>query len=253
MYRQKTARKKSSPSASIAIKKATIPTSNYGYLSETIQRATANPKNISQDEWLQLNRVIGTKATNKFKSGKSNSFVPKFTGISTQLSKNNGQNIAPIQAKKTFDQVEQNVFFRQKKYNPGSPREQQLIDHKLTHVVQQNGGIVQRTLETKDNIYGTKIRETMEKVKAKVDKVIQENKQEEILKDIAALEKSIKVRNEEQKYHSKKTENYQKHEHRIKEEEEQLERLINARQEHVKNKPAKPPKQGPDEDGWITK
>nr|WP_051035347.1 DUF4157 domain-containing protein [Crinalium epipsammum] len=38
----------------------------------------------------------------------------------------------------------QEVFFRQGEYNPGSRGGQELLAHELTHVVQQNGGAVQR-------------------------------------------------------------------------------------------------------------
>jgi len=38
----------------------------------------------------------------------------------------------------------QDVFFRQGEYNPGSRGGQKLLAHELTHVVQQNGGAVQR-------------------------------------------------------------------------------------------------------------
>jgi Domain of unknown function (DUF4157) len=38
----------------------------------------------------------------------------------------------------------QDVFFRQGEYNPGSRGGQELLAHELTHVVQQNGGKVQR-------------------------------------------------------------------------------------------------------------
>jgi hypothetical protein len=39
----------------------------------------------------------------------------------------------------------QDVFFRQGEYNPGSRGGQELLAHELTHVVQQNGGKVQRS------------------------------------------------------------------------------------------------------------
>ncbi|WP_055077250.1 DUF4157 domain-containing protein [Pseudanabaena sp. 'Roaring Creek'] len=39
----------------------------------------------------------------------------------------------------------QDVFFRQGEYNPSSKNGQELIAHELTHVVQQNGGAVQRS------------------------------------------------------------------------------------------------------------
>ncbi|MFN6326063.1 MAG: DUF4157 domain-containing protein, partial [Aphanizomenon sp.] len=37
------------------------------------------------------------------------------------------------------------VFFRGGEYNPGSRGGQELIAHELTHVVQQSGGVVQRS------------------------------------------------------------------------------------------------------------
>ncbi|MBD2135287.1 DUF4157 domain-containing protein [Sphaerospermopsis sp. FACHB-1094] len=40
----------------------------------------------------------------------------------------------------------QDIFFRQGEYNPGSRGGQELLAHELTHVVQQNGGMVQRSL-----------------------------------------------------------------------------------------------------------
>ncbi|MBE8991324.1 DUF4157 domain-containing protein [Nostoc sp. LEGE 12450] len=36
----------------------------------------------------------------------------------------------------------EDVFFRQGEYNPGSQGGQELLAHELTHVVQQNGGMV---------------------------------------------------------------------------------------------------------------
>lgn len=41
----------------------------------------------------------------------------------------------------------QDVFFRGGEYNPGSRGGQELIAHELTHVVQQNGGAVSRSLQ----------------------------------------------------------------------------------------------------------
>jgi len=40
----------------------------------------------------------------------------------------------------------QDIFFRRGEYNPGSRGGQELIAHELTHVVQQNGGALQRTI-----------------------------------------------------------------------------------------------------------
>ncbi|MEP0859571.1 DUF4157 domain-containing protein [Trichocoleus sp. DQ-U1] len=41
----------------------------------------------------------------------------------------------------------QDIFFRQGEYNPGSRGGQELLAHELTHVVQQNGGQVQRQIQ----------------------------------------------------------------------------------------------------------
>jgi Domain of unknown function (DUF4157)/Calpain family cysteine protease len=38
----------------------------------------------------------------------------------------------------------QDIFFRQRAYNPGSQSGQKLLAHELTHVIQQNGSLVQR-------------------------------------------------------------------------------------------------------------
>ncbi|MBD2363024.1 DUF4157 domain-containing protein [Anabaena minutissima FACHB-250] len=46
----------------------------------------------------------------------------------------------------------QDVFFRQGEYQPGSRGGQELIAHELTHVVQQNGGAVQRSPQQSLNI-----------------------------------------------------------------------------------------------------
>jgi hypothetical protein len=43
----------------------------------------------------------------------------------------------------------QDVFFRGGEYDPGSRGGQELIAHELTHVVQQNEGVVQRSLSKK--------------------------------------------------------------------------------------------------------
>ncbi|TAF03407.1 MAG: DUF4157 domain-containing protein, partial [Nostocales cyanobacterium] len=55
----------------------------------------------------------------------------------------------------------QDIFFRQGEYNPGSPGGQELLAHELTHVVQQNGGMVQREvyngLETQRRILQRKV------------------------------------------------------------------------------------------------
>ncbi|MEH2135719.1 eCIS core domain-containing protein [Nostoc sp.] len=46
----------------------------------------------------------------------------------------------------------QDVFFRQGEYNPGSRGGQELLAHELTHVVQQNGGAVQRSPKPQERV-----------------------------------------------------------------------------------------------------
>ena len=105
MYRQQVAKKTSPSFSATTTNKKTIPTPSYGSLSGTIQRASASPETLREDEWLQLNRAIGTRATKKIKLGKRTSYVPEFKGISAQLAQECGQNVAPIQAKLTIGAV----------------------------------------------------------------------------------------------------------------------------------------------------
>lgn len=62
----------------------------------------------------------------------------------------------------------QDVFFRSGEYNPGNPSGQELIAHELTHVVQQNGGAVQKksvhqTGASQDSIQRVKFDSTLNK------------------------------------------------------------------------------------------
>lgn len=66
-----------------------------------------------------------------------------FSGVKVHTDGQADQLNRSIQAK-AFT-TKQDVFFRQGAYNPGSQDGQELIAHELTHVVQQNGGAVQRT------------------------------------------------------------------------------------------------------------
>ncbi|WP_445633107.1 eCIS core domain-containing protein [Nostoc sp. DSM 114161] len=68
-----------------------------------------------------------------------------FSGVSVHTNKQSDQLNQSIQAK-AFT-TEQDVFFRQGAYEPGSREGQELIAHELTHVVQQNGEAVQRKSE----------------------------------------------------------------------------------------------------------
>ncbi|MBW4644931.1 MAG: DUF4157 domain-containing protein [Goleter apudmare HA4340-LM2] len=79
-----------------------------------------------------------------------------FSGVRVHTDAQSDQLNRSIQAK-AFT-TGQDVFFRQGAYDPGSRGGQELIAHELTHVMQQNGGTVQRfpamkaeTTPTQDN------------------------------------------------------------------------------------------------------
>ncbi|NES87137.1 MAG: DUF4157 domain-containing protein, partial [Moorea sp. SIO2B7] len=109
MYHQQIAKKTPSSVPSTPINQKTIPTPSYGSLSGTIQRATANPESLSQDEWRELDGAIGTRATNEIKSGERTSYVPEFKGISAQLWGDSEQVAAPIQKKEKDNVSESEV------------------------------------------------------------------------------------------------------------------------------------------------
>ncbi|MEH2011626.1 eCIS core domain-containing protein [Nostoc sp.] len=70
-------------------------------------------------------------------------FGADFSGVKVHTDSQSDQLNRSIQAR-AFT-TGQDVFFRQGEYNPGSRGGQELLAHELTHVVQQNGGVVQRS------------------------------------------------------------------------------------------------------------
>ncbi|MEH1804407.1 eCIS core domain-containing protein [Nostoc sp.] len=70
-------------------------------------------------------------------------FGEDFSGVKVHTDGQSDQLNRSIQAR-AFT-TGQDVFFRQGEYNPGSRGGQELLAHELTHVVQQNGGAVQRS------------------------------------------------------------------------------------------------------------
>ncbi|WP_199338311.1 DUF4157 domain-containing protein [Nostoc sp. FACHB-133] len=71
-------------------------------------------------------------------------FGADFSGVKVHTDGQSDQLNRSIQAR-AFT-TGQDVFFRSGEYNPGSRGGQELLAHELTHVVQQNGGAVQRSL-----------------------------------------------------------------------------------------------------------
>jgi hypothetical protein len=86
-----------------------------------------------------------------------------FSGVKVHTDSQSDQLNKSIQAK-AFT-TGQDVFFRQGAYDPSSRGGQELIAHELTHVVQQNGGAVQRSPETYENVAPNFIQRTSVKVK----------------------------------------------------------------------------------------
>ncbi|MBD2726902.1 DUF4157 domain-containing protein [Nostoc sp. FACHB-892] len=77
-------------------------------------------------------------------------FGADFSGVKVHTDGQSDQLNRSIQAR-AFT-TGQDVFFRSGEYNPGSRGGQELLAHELTHVVQQNGGAVQRSLQTQEQL-----------------------------------------------------------------------------------------------------
>jgi len=77
-----------------------------------------------------------------------------FSGVKVHTDNQSNQLNKSIQAR-AFT-TGRDIFFRDGEYNPDNSSGQKLLAHELTHVVQQNGGIAQRTSATK-NIQRKKI------------------------------------------------------------------------------------------------
>ncbi|WP_448266105.1 eCIS core domain-containing protein [Nostoc sp. DSM 114159] len=77
-------------------------------------------------------------------------FGADFSGVKVHTDGQSDQLNRSIQAR-AFT-TGQDVFFRSGEYNPGSRAGQELLAHELTHVVQQSGGVVQRSPQTQEGI-----------------------------------------------------------------------------------------------------
>ncbi|MEH1924307.1 eCIS core domain-containing protein [Nostoc sp.] len=88
-------------------------------------------------------RSGGQSMANNIRQPMEKAFGADFSGVKVHTDAHSDQLNQSIQAR-AFT-TGQNVFFRQGEYNPGSRGGQELIAHELTHVMQQNGGAVQRT------------------------------------------------------------------------------------------------------------
>lgn len=92
---------------------------------------------------IQQARGGGQPLANNIRKPMERAFCTDFSGVKVHTDRQSDQLNQLIQAK-AFT-TGQDVFFRQGEYNPGSRGGQELIAHELTHVMQQNGGVVERS------------------------------------------------------------------------------------------------------------
>ncbi len=100
MYRQQIAKKKPLSNPSTAINKPTTPTPSYGSLSGTIQRGTASPESLREDEWQQLDSALGIRGMKQIKAGVGTSPATNFVGLSNEVAREQrGNQLGEIQRK----------------------------------------------------------------------------------------------------------------------------------------------------------
>lgn len=93
---------------------------------------------------IQSARGGGQSLANSIREPMEQAFGADFSGVRVHTDSQADQLNQSIQAK-AFT-TGQDVFFRQGAYEPGSRDGQELLAHELTHVVQQSGGVMQRSL-----------------------------------------------------------------------------------------------------------
>ncbi|MBD2415200.1 DUF4157 domain-containing protein [Nostoc calcicola FACHB-3891] len=89
-------------------------------------------------------RGSGQPIADNIRGPMEQAFGADFSGVKVHTDSQSDELNQSIQAR-AFT-TGQDVFFRQGEYNPGSRGGQELLAHELTHVVQQNGGMVERSL-----------------------------------------------------------------------------------------------------------
>ncbi|MFE1745865.1 DUF4157 domain-containing protein [Coleofasciculus sp. H7-2] len=94
---------------------------------------------------IQQARGSGQPLAQSIREPMEQAFGADFSGVKIHTDAQSNQLNHSIQAK-AFT-TGQDIFFRQGAYEPGSRGGQELIAHELTHVVQQNGSAVQRSLQ----------------------------------------------------------------------------------------------------------
>ncbi|MEW6499018.1 MAG: DUF4157 domain-containing protein, partial [Cyanobacteriota bacterium] len=116
-----------------------------------IQRQSSEdgqPASPDLEASIQQARGSGQPLAQSIREPMEQAFGADFSGVKIHTDAQSNQLNHSIQAK-AFT-TGQDIFFREGAYEPGSRGGQELIAHELTHVVQQNGSAVQRSLQ--DNI-----------------------------------------------------------------------------------------------------
>ncbi|MBD2136105.1 DUF4157 domain-containing protein [Anabaena sp. FACHB-1237] len=103
---------------------------------------TKNPANENFEQSLNSSKGGGQPLADNVRQPMEKAFGADFSGVKIHTDSKSDQLNQQIQAR-AFT-TGQDVFFRGGEYNPGSTDGQHLLAHELTHVVQQNGGTVQR-------------------------------------------------------------------------------------------------------------
>ncbi|MBD2440138.1 DUF4157 domain-containing protein [Nostoc sp. FACHB-110] len=99
------------------------------------------------EQSIQQARSSGQPLTESIKEPMEQAFGADFSGVKVHTDAQSDELNQSIQAK-AFT-TGKDIFFRQGEYQPGNRGGQELIAHELTHVVQQNDGVVQRQLPGK--------------------------------------------------------------------------------------------------------
>jgi Domain of unknown function (DUF4157) len=99
---------------------------------------------------IQQARGSGQPLADSIRTPMEQAFGADFSGVRVHTDERSDQLNRSIQAR-AFT-TGQDVFFRQGEYSPGSRGGQELIAHELTHVMQQNGDAVLRSIQQRDSI-----------------------------------------------------------------------------------------------------
>ncbi|MEH2163459.1 MAG: DUF4157 domain-containing protein [Nostoc sp.] len=114
----------------------------------TVQRQAGIATAPDLETSINQARGGGQSLANNIRKPMERAFGADFSGVKVHTDGQSDQLNRSIQAR-AFT-TGQDVFFRSGEYNPGSRGGQELLAHELTHVVQQNGGAVQRQRDSTD-------------------------------------------------------------------------------------------------------